>query len=137
MSQKKGFEPLPEDEYLVRMGRFEEKATKNGKGTLLSAGFEVVSGESKGRLVFHNFLVEHESKAAQKIGNDQLDKYLKAVGIADGLEGINYDRTQLGDYTEIPFIAKVVIEEPSEYVNANGEKVMSKARNKITAFKAR
>lgn len=138
MSGKKvSYEPLPEDEYLVRMGKYEEKSTKNGKGKIGSASFEVIKGDFKGRLVFHNFLVEHSSKDAQRIGLDQLDKYLKSVGVSDGLEGINYDRTQLEDYLEIPFIAKVVVEESSEYTDTDGIARVSKARNKITSFKAR
>jgi hypothetical protein len=133
---KPTFQPLPAGDYLVRMSRFEEKPTKNGAGKLISAGFEVVSGESKGRLVFHNFLVEHTNPKAQEIGNKQLDEYLQAVK-AGGLEGINFDRTLLEQWTEIPFTAVVGIEEPSSYRAADGSMKKSKARNKIKKFMSR
>lgn len=135
-AQKPEFTPLEPGDYLVRMNRCEEKPTKNGAGTLISAGFEVVSGEQKGRLVFHNFLVEHTSAEAQKIGNQQLDGYLKAVG-AGGLDGINNDRTLLEQWTEIPFTAVVSIEEPKTYKAADGTNKQSKARNIIKKFMSR
>jgi len=136
MSEKPTFQPLEAGDYLVRLNRFEEKKTKNGAGVLISAGFEVVSGESKGRLVFHNFLVEHTNPKAQEIGNNQLDDYLKAVG-AGGLDGINHDRTLLEQWTEIPFVAVLNVEEPSSYKAADGTMKQSKARNNIKKFMGR
>lgn len=133
---KPEFKPLEAGDYLVRLSRFEEKSTKKGDGKLISAGFEVVSGESKGRLIFHNFLVEHPSEKAQEIGNKQLDEYLQAVK-AGGLEGINYDRTLLEQWTEIPFTAVVNIEEPKTYKAADGTMQKSKARNNIKKFMSR
>ena len=133
---KPTFQPLPAGDYLVRLSRFQEKPTKNGAGVLISAGFEVASGESKGRLIFHNFLVEHTNPKAQEIGNKQLDEYLLAVK-AGGLEGINYDRTLLEQWTEIPFTAVVNIEEPSSYKAADGTMKQSKARNNIKKFMSR
>lgn len=133
---KPEFKPLEPGDYLVRMNRFEEKPTKNGAGKIISAGFEVVSGEQKGRLVFHNFLVEHTSAKAEEIGNKQLDQYLQAVG-AGGLEGINNDRTLLEQWTEIPFTAVVSVEEPKTYKKADGSSGTSKARNAIKKFMSR
>lgn len=133
---KPTFQPLPAGDYLVRMSRFEEKPTKNGAGVLISAGFEVVSGESKGRLVFHNFLVEHTNPKAQEIGNKQLNEYLEAVK-AGGLEGINNDRTLLEQWTEIPFTAVLSIEDPKSYKAADGTMQKSKARNNIKKFMSR
>jgi hypothetical protein len=133
---KPEFKPLEAGDYLVRMNRYEEKSTKNGAGKLISAGFEVVAGEQKGRLVFHNFLVEHSSPKAEEIGNKQLNEYLEAVG-AGGLEGINNDRTLLEQWTEIPFTAVVGIEEASTYKKADGSMGTSKARNKIKKFMKR
>lgn len=135
-NSKPEFKPVPAQDYLMRMNRFEEKKTKNGKGTLISAGFEIVSGEEKGRLVFHNFLVEHESPKAMEIGNKQLDEYLQAVK-AGGLEGINHDRSLLEQWTEIPFTGVVGIEEPQSYTAPDGTTRRSRARNKIKKFMSR
>ena len=120
-TEKPTFQPLDAGDYLVRLNRFNEKTTKNGAGKIISAGFEVVSGESKGRLIFHNFLV---------------DDYLKAVG-AGGLEGINNDRTLLEQWTEIPFVAVVNIEDAKSYQAADGTMKQSKARNNIKKFMGR
>lgn len=135
-TNKPEFQPLEVGDYLIRLNRFEEKATKNGKGVMISAGFEVVNGEQKGRLVFHNFLVEHTSEKAQEIGNQQLDSYLQAVG-AGGLEGINNDRTLLEQWTDIPFTGVLSIEEPRSYTAADGTNKKSKARNIIKKFMKR
>ena len=78
--QKTEFLPIEAGDYLVRMNRVNEEKTKNGKGVMVKTGFEIVSGDAKGRLVFHNFLVEHTSPKAQEIGNKQLNQYLDAVG---------------------------------------------------------
>lgn len=133
---KPEFKPLEAGDYMLRMNRYEERPTKAGNGKLISAGFEVVNGDNKGRLVFHNFLVEHTSAKAQEIGNSQLDQYLQAVG-AGGLEGINNDRTLLEQWTEIPFVAAVGIEEGKEYKAADGTTKMGKDRNVIKKFMAR
>lgn len=124
---KKKFEPIPADSYLVRMNRVEEKATKAGTGVMLKTGFEVVNGEQKGRLVFHNFLIEHTNPKAAEIGLEQLDCYLKAVGVAGGFEELGYDRGSIENHTEIPFLATVKIEENAVYGDSN----------KITKFEAR
>lgn len=134
--EKKGFEPLPEGDYLVRMNRAKEVETKNGNGKMISAGFEVVSGEQKGRLVFHNFLVEHTNPKASDIGLKQLDFYLKAVN-AGGLTGIDNDLTKLDKYIEIPFIASLKIEDEKEYKKADGSTAISKAKNAIVKFMSR
>jgi hypothetical protein len=131
------YEPIPAGDYTLRMNRFDKKATKNGKGTMISAGFEIVKGEYKGRLVFHNFLVDHESAKAKEIGNKQLDQYLKAVGVNDGLEGINYDDSQLEEWTEIPFTGILSVKESETYKAADGSTKLSKPRNEIKKFMAR
>jgi len=133
---KPEFTPLEAGDYKVRMNRFKEDPTKNGKGRMISAGFEVVDGDNKGRLIFHNFLVEHTTPKAMEIGNQQLDEYLKAVG-AGGLEGINNDRSLLEQWTEIPFIATVKVKDASEYVAYDGTTKTSKAKNEIKKFMKR
>jgi len=106
------FKPLPEGEYLVRMNRIEEKEIKNGGGKMLVAGFQVVNGEHKGRLVFHNFIIEHAtSPKAVEIGSAQLDRYLKCIGISSGFEGLGYDVGALQDSLEVPFNAYLKIED--------------------------
>lgn len=133
---KKEFKPVPEGEYLVSLVKAEEKATKNGKGVAINYQAEIIKGEQKGNKVFGNFLVEHSSPKAQEIGNKMLNYYLEAVGVEGGMESLGHDRTQIQDNLMIPFVAKVIIEDPQEYT-VNGVTKTSKARNKIVSFKAR
>lgn len=130
------FEPLEDGDYLMRMNRVTIKPCKGGK--MVSAGFQVVNGDAKGRLVFDNFLIEHTSDKAQQIGQERLGKYLEAVGVEGGLEGIGHDYTRLeGEYTELPFIATLKTEGERTYTAADGSEKTAKASNKIKAFKKR
>jgi len=132
---KGDFKPVPEADYMVRMNRVEEKPCKNGK--MVKASFQIVNGDHKNRLIFQNFLVEHTNPKAVEIGMDQLNKYLKAVGLENGLEDIGHDRTQLETYTEIPFIAHVKETAPQEYTAKDGSTKTAKAGNKIVGFSKR
>jgi len=124
---KNPFEPLSEGDYLVRMNRVTEKTSKAGN-KMLSVGYQVVSGDSKDRLIFENFLLEHSNPKVSEITNERIDKYLKAVGVDDGLEAIGHDLTQIDQYLEIPFMAGVRIQ-----AGNNGYK----DSNKIASFKRR
>ena len=134
---KGDFIPVPSGDYLVRMTNVEEVTTRKGDGKMVKAAFQIVNGDHKNRLIFETFLVEHPKEIVQKIGNERLSKYLEAVGVKGGLEGIGHDRTRLEDYLELPFIASLKIEEGSEYVAQDGSTKTSKDRNKISSFKSR
>lgn len=131
------FKTLSDGDYLVRMTRVEEVTTRKGDAQMVKATFQVVNGDDKNRLIFETFLVEHPKEIVEKIGKERLSKFLQAVGVADGLEGIGNDRTQLENYTELPFIATVKTEEGNEYTNKDGILVQGKDRNKIASFKSR
>lgn len=142
---KKEFEPLPVGEYLARMNRFEDVTTSKG-GKAAKTSFELVKtvgGDPeekgvKGRLVFHYFNYQNANPKAQEIGNEQLNKFLEAVGVEGGLEGIGYDMAQISDYLEVPLIVKLGIDEGGkEYTAKDGTKKVSKASNRITSFKSR
>jgi hypothetical protein len=131
----KPFEPLADGEYLVRMNRITEKKTKAGN-PMLSVGYQVISkagdpeneSKSKNRLIFENFILEHSNEQVGEIARDRLDKYLKAVGQSEGLEGIGHDLSKLGNFLELPFIAIV-----GTQAGSNGYP----DSNKIKAFKQR
>lgn len=131
------FKPIPAADYLVRMTSIEEKKTRKGDGLMVRATFQVVNGDYKNRLIFEQFLVEHPKEIVQKIGNERLDNYLKAVGVSGGQEDLGHDRTQLENYLELPFIASVKIQEGNEYKNKDGQTVMGKDSNKVSSFKSR
>ena len=139
------FLPLPDGDYLMRMQletkkgepAIKEVETSKKNGKMVKCSFQIMSGDHKGRLIFDQFLVEHENPKAAEIGNDRLSNYLKAVGVEGGLEGIGHDRTQLEDYAEMPFIGTLKTEEAREYTATDGTTKTAKAKNKVTAFKAR
>ena len=134
---KTGFAPLENGDYLIRMNRIEEKTSAKG-GKYLSAGFEVINGDNKGRLIFHNFMTEHTNPVVIDIGKQQLSKYLLAVGVENGLEGIGEDLTRVEEYTELPFVATLDIQKGNEYVDRiTGKKKMGKDRNVIKSFRKR
>ena len=82
--EKKTYDPLPDGEYVVALNRVTEKQTKNGSGSYIDASFSITEGDYEKRLVFHTFLINHTSSKAQSIGREQLDKFLKSVGINGG-----------------------------------------------------
>ena len=129
------FTPLEDGDFLLRMNRVEIAPCKGGK--MVRAGFQVVNGDAKGRLVFDNFLIEHTSDKAQEIGQERLGKFLEAVGVEGGLEGIKHDYNKLVDYTELPFVGTLKTEEAREYTAKDGSIKTAKAQNKIKAFKKR
>lgn len=133
---KGDFTPLAEGEYMVRMNRITKKTTKAGDPAL-SIGYQVIKkvgdtveneSKAKNRLIFDYMVLEHNNPKVVEITNERLDKYLKAVGEDGGLEGIGHDVSKLDDFLDLPFIAKVKIEE-----GKNGYK----DSNKISTFKRR
>ena len=132
-AEKKNYDPIPQGEYLVKAGRFTEKSTKAGNGTLVAATFEVLEGDNAGRLLFHNFLIAHTNPKAAEIGQDQLSKYLKAVGVKGGFAELGNDVTQLENYLNRALTVSVVIEEGS--AKPDGGNYAD--RNKITKWSTR
>ena len=140
---KGDFQPLPEGEYLVRMNRFEDVTTSKG-GKAAKTSFQVIKrvggdAEEKGvknRLVFHYFNYENSNPKAEEIGKEQLDKYLKSVGVDEGLDGIGYDIPQVAEYLETPLIVKLG-EVPEKEYTKDGQTRIAKPTNKITSFKSR
>jgi len=49
---KKPYEPVPENDYKLRMEKWELKDTKSGTGKYLNCMFEVMSGDFKGKKIF-------------------------------------------------------------------------------------
>lgn len=132
---KKEFSPLAEGEYLVRMNRVSEVTSKAGN-KMLKVGYQVINKvgdpdnetKSKNRLIFENFLLDHANPKVGEITRDRIGKYLKAVGVENGLDGIGGDFSQLERFTELPFIAVVGIQEGNNGYSDS---------NKIKSYKRR
>lgn len=100
---------------------------------MLTVSYEVVKrvgtdDEGKKRLIFDNLILEHKNPKVEEITTSKVDKYLKAVGVEGGFSEIGNDFSRLSEYTELPFIAAVGIQEGN-----NGYP----ASNKIKAYKRR
>lgn len=76
------YDPVPEDDYVLKALEAEEKDTSTG-GSMIKVKFEVVSGEHKGRWIWQNFNIVNKSEAAQRIGRQQLVSWATACGKPD------------------------------------------------------
>lgn len=137
LGAKKEFTPLTEGRYSVVLQKLEEKPTKKGNGAYLDATFEVAEGDNKGRLIFERFMIDHPSAKVVEIGKDRINKFLKAVGLPNGLADLEGDTNRVAEFANKLVIANVKIEEGTEYTDANGNVKLGKDRNKITSFSVR
>ena len=75
------FDLLPKGDYEVEITDSEFKENSKKTGSFLSVTFKVVSGESKGRLLFDNFNLVHSNPKAVEIAQQQFSGLCKAVGV--------------------------------------------------------
>jgi len=122
--EKKTYDPLPDGEYVVALNRVTEKQTKAGNGSYIDTSFTVTEGDSAKRLLFHTFLINHPSEKAQSIGREQLDKFLKSVGVNGGFESLGNDSMALEALVGKELLVNITIEANPGY----------KDRNKIKKF---
>ena len=111
------YDPIPEDEYVLKAAEAEEKETSRGDGSYIKVKFEVVKGQYAGRLLWQNFNINNPSEKAQNIGRQQLVAWATACGKPDA------DDTD--KLLEKPFRASVGIDPAKDGY---------KASNRIKAF---
>lgn len=129
------FKPIPSGDYLLRMNKIKEAKTRAGD-PCLQVSYEVVrkvgdednKSGTKNRLIFETFVLKHSNPKVVEVAKDRIGKLLKAVGVDDGLEGIGGDVSKLNNYTDLPFIGDVMIDD--------NEKLL-KPTNKVRKFKRR
>jgi len=117
--EKKTYDPLPDGEYVVALNRVTEKQTKAGNGSYIDTSFTVTEGESAKRLLFHTFLINHPSEKAQSIGREQLDKFLKSVGVNGGFESLGNDSMALEALVGKELLVNIAIEANPGYKDRN------------------
>jgi Protein of unknown function (DUF669) len=122
---------LPEGDYLVRLTQVDEKKTKNGDA-MLSARYQVVKGDFKDRLIFENYLIEHDNAKVVDISMRKLKELARATGDETEYEAIGDIVANIGEFAEIPVTATVGIREP--FTNSKGE---TKVDNKIMKLTGR
>ena len=75
------FDALPPDWYLAGINDAQLKQARSGKGTYLAVTFEILDGEYRGRKLWANMNIRHDSETAQRIGQQELATLSVAVGI--------------------------------------------------------
>lgn len=101
-TMQKEFKPIPEGDYLIKMVALDERQTKKGN-TMLVAQFKILGNEDfNNRVVFENYIMDHENEKVVEIANSKLNQYAEAIGISGGLESLGNDVTKLLDYLETP-----------------------------------
>ena len=108
---------IPSGTYEAVVTDSEMRATKNGLGMGINLTFEILSGPHKGRKVFAWINFQHPKAEAQRIGQEELARICKAVGV-----GKLDDTAQLHN---LPMMITVAIDKDDQ------------SRNVIKNYKAR
>ena len=71
---------LPKGDYIACAVAAEVKTTKSGEGQFLEVRFQILEGSYKGRTIFDRYIFKNPSAEAEKIGKQQLARFLEAIG---------------------------------------------------------
>lgn len=74
-------DPIPAGIYEALICDSEVRPTRSGNGKGINLTFEILSGPHKGRKVFAWINFQHPKAEAQRIGQEELARICKAVGI--------------------------------------------------------
>jgi hypothetical protein len=111
----KGFDPLPEGDYIVKVTNVTEKVSQSGND-LLNMEYTVVAGDDDGRRVFDNFVLTEKSlwrfkqflttvgiKAVGKESIDTNDIIGKVLMISVGIDEYNgVERNKVSKFLKAP-----------------------------------
>ena len=118
-AQRPQYENLPNGNYRIQMEAGEIIQKNEGQADhsiMLKSTFEVLEPEEfKGRKLFGNYNLKNKSEIAQKIGNEQFQCLLRAVGIDEVTEDSDTD-----DLLFLSFVATVGLGKDSKEKNADG-----------------
>lgn len=76
------FDALPPGWYTARITEAEVKATKAGTGKYIKIRYDILGPSHQGRAVFGNLNIRNPNPQAEKIGRQQLNEMMSAVGLA-------------------------------------------------------
>ena len=74
-------DPVKPGTYEAVIADTEVRPTRNGNGKGINVTFEILSGDAKGRKVWAWINFQHPNQEAQRIGQEELARICKAVGI--------------------------------------------------------
>jgi Protein of unknown function (DUF669) len=105
------FEALPAGTYLARITEAEIKPTKAGTGKYFKIRYDILGPTHQGRVVYGNLNIRNPNPQAEKIGRQQLNELMTAIGL-----------TQLNDTDQLigaPLHIKLKVRESEEYGPSN------------------
>lgn len=105
------FDLVPAGDYIAIIEDSDFVESQSGKGQYLKLVYQIVDGQFKGRKLFENLNIIHQSKQAQAIAR----RTLNAIGIATDVHNIE-DSTQLHN---IPMLITVAIKNDETYGKQN------------------
>lgn len=76
------FDALPAGEYQVVIVDALKKKTRDGSGEYLALTMEVVDGPHRGRMVWHNIMLDHPKDVVARIGRRHLAELCVSCGLA-------------------------------------------------------
>jgi hypothetical protein len=81
-----GFNPIPKDNYALKITESSYDQTKSKDGHALKLKIEVHEGEFEGRVIFRNLNLDNPSKQAMDIANREFATICRACGFPNGVE---------------------------------------------------
>lgn len=105
------FEALPPGWYTAKITEAEVKATKAGTGKYIRIRYDILGPTHQGRAVFGNLNIRNPNPQAEKIGRQQLNEMMSAIGLAT----LNDTDQLIG----APLQIKLKVRESAEYGNSN------------------
>lgn len=75
------FDIIPNGKYVAAIVESEKKATNDGTGEYLKLKFQILEGQHKGRLLWHNLNLENSNKQTVEIAKSQLSSICRAVNV--------------------------------------------------------
>lgn len=81
VGEMNSFDPIPKGDYRFRIKDTDRKENSKATGFVYKFIFEVMEGDHKGRLVFANLNLEHESPQTVEMAEKELGAIVKACGM--------------------------------------------------------
>lgn len=107
---------LPPGMYMAAVVDSERKETKAGDGAYLSLKMQIIDGEHKGRIVFHNLNLWNKNETATQIAYSELRKLGEALNMPTFQDS--------GEFHDKPMTIKLDVD----------KKDPEKPRNKVVGF---
>lgn len=113
VAPQQSFDVLPAGTYTVVATKAEMRNLNSGNGRALSLQFKIIEGPHINRVLFSNLNVQHNNEVAQKIGQEQLSAFCRAVNT------LRINEQTLHLLCDKPVRVKVKIRKSEQYGDQN------------------